>query len=366
MANQFKIYVVNDTSSIKDFYLFLAAPDELAGDSEVYANSNTFIKIKGNSRDQTNSFTIPIQFVFEVGASNRAVALNTRIDSSTPRDIQYGEQWQATYFPPNQGPNLIKSGSTNNPKSVAIRTIPYDKDTDEGDGWFGSQSFGIKTSSGFAGMTWSPDPGETRTLVPKLEFYIATGTFGENVLADWTSVSSDPAIITEDDFSAGNTGEATVVRTKSGGWDVYTGKLRSSALAAKSNQLSHLYQSHLAICRAHEELIKTAGISSDHNLLGEECVECVLESATVDIDDPGNSTLMGNGDNKITGTMTVSKVLGSIGVGALVLVGGSRFSISNILGKTRFAFTYSGPKSITAISALLVAAKYVSICPSKK
>ncbi|CAH9018300.1 hypothetical protein [Candidatus Nitrosacidococcus sp. I8] len=371
MADEYKIYLVNNRSVEKDFFLFLAPPEQLEGDNRVYANSNTQMTIRGNSGDSTNSFTIPVQYSFEVGASNKAVALNTRIDSSTPRNIELGEQWQATYYAPNRGPDLVKSGSTNEKNSVGISTLSYEKDKYEADGWYGSQSFGIKTSSGFAGMTWSPEPNETRTLVPKLEFYIATGNFGENVLADWTNVSSNSQKVTTKDFSSGSTREATVILKNDGSWSVHPGK-PDLALAAKNNQLFYLYQSHLAMCRAHEEFIKITGTSSDHNLLKtfnggteEECFDNILESATVNIDSE-NSAL--KGDNKITGTMIVKNILGGVGIGAIVLVAGTKFRISNILGKTKFSFTYSGPKSIAAISALLAAAtaSRISICSSNK
>jgi hypothetical protein len=90
-------------------------------------------------------------------------------------------------------------------------------------------SFGIETESGFAGVTWSPDPNVKYTIKPKLNFYVSVATYTSDTLADITEISATSANVPSSIFdSAGN---ATVVYKSNGEWAVTTGKPTTLHLA---------------------------------------------------------------------------------------------------------------------------------------
>ncbi len=53
-------------------------------------------------------------------------------------------------------------------------------------------------------MTWSPEPSETRVITPKFEFFVTTGSFGENELVSYSTVTVNTADVSLGDFDASN------------------------------------------------------------------------------------------------------------------------------------------------------------------
>jgi hypothetical protein len=222
MTTNYVINLVNQSSSTEIFWCFLARPDELASDPKVFANSSTSLAVAPNDPG-TNTFTIPVQYVVGAGASNQPVGLGIRIDSNIARNSDLSRGWMASYatVEPKMGPTLNQNGASHK-DSIAISSNAFDQVKNEAHDWFSHMSFGIQTSQGFIGMSWSPSPQTTRTLTPKLKFYVATGSFGNNQLADWTTVSTSSAeIAVPHDFKYNQT---TVTLTANGSWVVSPGK----------------------------------------------------------------------------------------------------------------------------------------------
>lgn len=251
MATEYTIYLVNQMSSTQVFWCFLQPPEGLPSEQEVFANSSTFLAVAPNYPG-TNTFTIPVQFTVGAGASNQAVGLNIRLQSWIQLNADLTDQFTATYMGarPPQGPNLTQTGSGATPTNIDIITEPFDKTGNEADSWYASQSFGIQTMQGYIGMTWSPDPGVTRSLEPQLTFFVATGTYESHKLASYTDISTTSAALKAPaDFSLQR--EATVTRTSSGTWEVTPGP---PPLAAGSSFVS-LARSHEHLTKAHAALL---------------------------------------------------------------------------------------------------------------
>lgn len=70
-------------------------------------------------------------------------------------------------------------------------------------------------------MTWEALPNKTETISPNIEFYISTGSYHPNELADYTQVQTDAAKLTKDSFSGF---AATVTLLENGTWQVTPGK----------------------------------------------------------------------------------------------------------------------------------------------
>jgi len=222
MVALYNIHLINHSASTEVFWCFLAQPQELANTPGVYANSSVCIAIDANALE-TNHFMIPVEYVVGAGASNIAVGLNVFVDSSDTQNADIGQTWEASYAssPPNMGPNLFLTGTPSPADTIGITTNAFDQMTNEANGWFSNQSFGIMTDAGFMGMSWSPSPNTRTTITPRLGFYITTGAFSANGLADWTSVSNDAALVQAPfDFSQNN---CTVTLTASGAWKVSPG-----------------------------------------------------------------------------------------------------------------------------------------------
>jgi hypothetical protein len=222
MATTYTIYLVNQSATTQEFWCFLARPPELMGNPGVYANSSVALAIPPND-PATNSITVPVQYVVGDGASNEAVGLNVQIESDLIQYADMTQVWQASYVtaPPNMGPSLSLSSGTTGPNSIAIASNAFDQANNEANGWFSNMSYGIETAQGFMGMTWSPSPNQMWTLTPNLSFYVTTGYFGSNMLADWASVSNNAAEFSAPaDFSMS---ACTATYTSNGEWSVTPG-----------------------------------------------------------------------------------------------------------------------------------------------
>ncbi|KGJ93766.1 hypothetical protein [Colwellia psychrerythraea] len=222
MSTEYKIYLVNESASTKNMWCFLTKPEGLTGPN-VFANSSSSLSVTPNYAG-TNLFTVPLQYSLQAGASNEAVGLDIRIDSTISVNADLKKKYQADYVtaPPKQGPNLTLDQTGSSPaKTMAFKTNGFNKVQNEDNQWFSSATFGIETGNGFMGVTWSPDPNDTKTITPKFEFYIATGSFESNKLADFNTISNDSAIIP---LSMFKNLEATVTLTETGSWVVTAGR----------------------------------------------------------------------------------------------------------------------------------------------
>lgn len=267
-ADQYTIYIVNESSSTQIFWCFLERPQELASDPKVFANSNTNLQI-ASRQPGINSFTIPVQYIVAAGASNNAVAPNILVQSSVTNNANLGDQWETFYasVPPNAGPTMTRYGTSGPSQSIQMASSPFEKEKNEAYGWYSNMTFGIRTSQGFMGMTWSPDPNQQRTLTPKLSFYVTIGNYDSNSLADFTTVSRSAAEISvPSSFDILN--QTTVTYTSSGTWIVTPGKPKSStAMLAASNSIDSLIQIEHYLSKAHADLIDSVKLSLSNPVL---------------------------------------------------------------------------------------------------
>lgn len=341
MVDNYTIYLVNQGVSKKVFWCFLERPQELVGNPGVFANSSASLAVRPNAPG-TNKFVIPAQFIVGAGASNNAVGLGVQVISSITSDASLQDTWNALYatVPPNEGPDLQKATTKAPASTIALVTNKFDRAKNENNNWFSNQSFGVETDSGFMGMSWAPDPQDTTTLTPKLSFYISTGSFGSNTLADWTTVSNDAARIEAPKDFLRN--ECTVTLTSSGDWVVTPGKPSAMML---SNDADLLTADDML------SLIGTVALSKDL-ATGDKAVDKLV---SVKWDDSA-AAMAGDGETFLTGTVTVATVLGA-GF-AIFILAGVTFDISgNTEGQTRVRFSYRGNRSIEAIKSLFQAGR---------
>ncbi|PCH65947.1 MAG: hypothetical protein COC04_00530 [Gammaproteobacteria bacterium] len=252
MSTEYKIYLVNGTGRTQKFWCFLEKPkSSIAGD--VYANSSTSLII-GGSQGGKNSFTIPVNYVLSAGASNHAVGLDTKIESSVTNNADLKEVWLAEYFNVADGgkraPEMaLVAGQSSPERTLAFQSSNFNRAVNEARDWYSSMSFGIQTSNGFIGSTWSPEPGATVTIEPKLTFYIGTGNYSSNQLANFTEVSTVSAAVPLSKFDL--LGEATVTLDSESNWVVTSGAPSSS-----NEHLGQLIESHLELSRSQSHLVK--------------------------------------------------------------------------------------------------------------
>jgi hypothetical protein len=324
--DQYKIYLVNQSMATQVFWCFLQPPRELSGDPGVFANSSASLAVRPDSPAQ-NSFVIPAQYMVGAGASNHAVGLNVRVISNVTMNAGLQDTWQADYanVPPNMGPRLIKAGTQAPANTIAIASNAFNKAQNENHGWFGNQSFGIQTGQGFIGMTWSPNPQQTRTLTPNLAFYVTTGNFGANALASWNQISSNAAAIRAPaDFQSGS---CTVTFAANGTWRVTPGAPPPHALAQDPGGFPS---------GAHNEL-------PAHLLKGHVFVDTLV---SVHWDAEPSSA----GETFLTGTITVSTALP--GPCTYFVLSGVTFQIAGAASGTTVPFRYAGSRSVEAIKSL--------------
>lgn len=338
MPTLYKIYLINQSSSTQTFWCFLTRPQELASDPKVFANSSASLAIDPND-PSTNTFTIPVQYVVGAGASNNAVGLNVQIDSTISQDTDLGQSWNAAYanVPPNKGPKLTQGGSSTPNTAIKLVTNNFNQEQNESQDWYASQSFGIETAAGFMGMTWSPSPGQTRTLTPKLEFYVNVGSFGSSTLADWTEVGNDAAVLSVP--SSFLNGSATVTYLNDGTWQVTPGKPPQLMVA---ENLHLLQRGELS------ELLALSFLSDSK--MQQDTVKSVRWNSKLaaDLSDDGGDAL-----TFLTGTITVTTAL--VAGFAYFVLSGVQFSVTGVPSATVVNFSYNGTLSSQAVHDLLVA-----------
>jgi hypothetical protein len=242
MPTNYTIYLVNNSVSTQTFWAFLAPP-VVTQSPTLFANSNTSLQIPGLSTN-LNSFTIPVQYVVGAGASNNAVGLNTVITSNATRNTDLNQGWQVTYatVPPNAGPIMPATASgTSGPTSIGMTTNPFDQQINQANNWHENMTFGIRTSSGSMGVTWTPNPSTVYTITPTLTFYIAVGSFMSNQLASISAISTGTqALPTPSAFNA--VGVCTVLYSSKGIFSTYAGPPAPDELLSNANAVSQFLE----------------------------------------------------------------------------------------------------------------------------
>jgi hypothetical protein len=325
---KYTIYLVNTGADAQLFCCFLERPQELASDPEVFANSEVSLRVTPDYKG-LNRFVIPVQYVVAAGASTDPVALNAQVNSSIMSDANLTDTWDATYAdaPPRQEPGLAIDASKVGKNQIAISSNHFNKVHNENNHWFGSQSLGLMTDAGFIGMTWSPSPGQTRTLTltPKPTFYVAIGNYGSNSLADWTTIlKAAHAVHVPTDFKYG---ECTVTYDESGNFHVSQGK--PATILAAANEVR-------------------APVTLDQRGLAGGQVAFLKSVYWRSGPEPGSDY------TSLTGNITVDRTLAA---------GLTFFVLSNVIftlgrntqGQTAVRFSYSGAESANTIKSLFKA-----------
>lgn len=339
MVTTYTINIVNQSADDQTFWCFLAPPEELKGMPGVFANSAANLLVPSYSPN-ANMFTIPVQFMVGASASNQAVGLNVRVDSIASQPTDLGVSWSANYYnvPPQRGPDLKKSGTLKDEQQLEITTNAFNKPGNEDQGWFSNMSYGVQSANGFIGMTWSPAPQDTRTWTPKLQFFVATGSYGENELASWTDISSNSAVISAPtDFQYGQT---TVTLDGSGNWQVTPGKPSSQG---RRSHLDRLIASHHLLAQAHARLVPFARPLGSSQT---DTVKTVQWNSS--LEDPAGPLTF------ISGTLTVNAAL--LAAFSTFVLSGVEFQITSAPARgTTISFNYSGTRSAQAIKDLFTA-----------
>jgi hypothetical protein len=299
---RYKINLFNLQNQTQKFWCFLSAPKSNI-DSTVYANSNTAINVSTYTGSQKASFTVPLQYKVEVGATNKAVGLNTLIESSDTHDSDLEVEWKASYYQKKDDktpPTLALSGQTAPAGQLAIVTNSYNKNDEPLNKWYGNMSFGIETETGFIGVSWSPNPTFTYKLEPIVNFYVAVGDYSQNKLANITAISSTSANITQKSFD-GNY-ECTVIYQPDGSWVVKPGYAPPASL----NLLSTMVSAHAELISAHKNLVELVNFSNSANINSSSGEKAERESTGIKLNNKGNKKNQVDDEFEfITGSITV-------------------------------------------------------------
>jgi hypothetical protein len=357
MATEYKIHLKNLQSADKTFWCFLDFPQSQIS-SEVFANSSTNLVVSTHQSGQDDAFTIPLQYVIQAGSSNNAVGLGTKIDSSIIKDIDLATAWQVDYFLQNKGPKLYPASDVTLPPTneVDILTNDFDQDQEPLKKWFHSLTFGVQSDKGFMGVTWAPDPSETYAIKPKVQFYISTGSFVSNTLANMTSVSTKAAPITEDSFDGNN--ECTVTLLTNGKWLIEKGNTNLK-LSSNSEIINNLVLSHLALSTAHAALVALYSEQASLETLSGLSKDVEVKSTGIAVK---NNLTLNDDDLGTTFFLT-----GSITVGALVAAGFLYMIASGITLRisrraatgVEFDFTYNGLHGADEVRKAFAAGKEI-------
>lgn len=344
MAQDYTIYISNQSLNNHRFWLFLKPPVVLETDPNVFANSSAYLDIDSKA-PSLNSFAIPLQYRVGAGASNKAVGLGVKISSSSSRDAELGQSYKASYQAPRKGPTLESAGEATSGNIIQLVSNEFNQELYEEEGWYANMSYGIQSADGFIGMTWSPVPGNTRSIAPEFSFFISTGSFDQNSLARWTDVSTHAATIKLEYFKQYS---CTVILTSSGSWDIKPGR-PTEVISAEAFRT--LVSSHQSLCKSHENLVTLANSIAPQ--IEDKKPHAQLDTVT-DVEWADSNT-----DSKsnlfvlLKGKLSVKYALGA-GLTFFIL-SGIRFQLKtqSTSGQTQFDFEYNGSQSASEIKELL-------------
>lgn len=323
---RYKINLFNLQAKTQKFWCFLNKPISTPT-PEVYANSNASINISTYTGTQKASFTVPLQYKLEVGASNKAVKLKTLIESSDTHDTQLGVGWNANYTQQknNNVPPVLKTSGQSAPAGqLAVVTNEYDKDKEALNNWYGNMTFGIETDNGFIGVSWSPDPGTTYEIEPIIGFYVAIGNYSQNELASIAAVSTKAATLTQDSFDAYY--QCTVIYQTDGSWVVKKGY----SPPTPTSLLANMVNAHTELISAHKNLVEMVQASytvddsdSSQNL-------SLSPSPTIEERESTGIELYGKSHKKNRVDSDFEFITGSITVGVAIAAGFAYMFASSI------------------------------------
>lgn len=353
MTTEYSIYLVNKGASQKTFWAFLQRPEELKSDKKVFANSSAQLAVEPDHHAY-DRFVIPVQYMVGAGASTQSVGLRTKVVSDFPQQTDLGEAWLAEYatVPPQKGPNITKTGESPGAERIMISSNGFDKVKNDQAGWFENMSFGIQTEAGYMGMTWAPDPKDARTITPKLTFYISTGDFGSNELADWTTVSTDAAEVTSRDFDEQL--NATVTLLSDGSFSVNPGKPK---ISPKADLFASLVDSHNSLTKAHGDLVK---FLHQPGLMSPSFAQDLQEDIVADVEWDESVAEDGEYHTYLTGEISVTTAVKA--AAAFFVLSSCYFDITKVSDDgMSIRFIYSGQKGAEHIKNLLTAGKKILV-----
>lgn len=317
--------------------------------SEIYANSSTFLILPPYEPGTDNSFSVPFQYITRAGSSNNAPAPNVLLTSGTKKNTDLLTSWDAEYEAKNQQPTLKLKGTAPE-QQVIINTNTFNPDKEKDNQWYHNLTFGVQTSTGFTGVTWSPEPGQSYHIKPKLQFYVAASSdFQSDELFDMTTVSAGSATVTEDSFDTNL--ECTVTLEAEGSWTVSKGNLNKS-LARDAELL--LVQAHYNLTSAHADIVRNFGLQSVKfpALSSQELAAADEIRTSSGIEISAENRLYDGSNNFLKGIITVTRpVLRDF---AYIVAKITFLSVKgkSKSGNTSWEFTYDGSKNAREIDEL--------------
>ncbi|AWK42034.1 MULTISPECIES: hypothetical protein [Photorhabdus] len=253
MSTEYKIYIVNQQDKKKKFWCFLSEPQSEVSD-KVFANSSTYMTLSKYERGDENAFIIPLEFKLKASSHNKVVGISSQISTHSLRNIELGSVWKVEFDSSEEhiNPSLSKLSEETEPNQVGIKINGFDLTEQEINQWYSCLTFGIKSGAGFIGYSWLPSPSDTYHIQPKIEFYVKTGEYIENQLIKMSDVSSDSALITEENFDKRK--ECTVIYTTTGEWKIKPGK--PLQLLYDNSLVKNLVSAHINLTASHSALVE--------------------------------------------------------------------------------------------------------------
>ncbi|NEQ77873.1 MAG: hypothetical protein F6K23_35570 [Okeania sp. SIO2C9] len=177
-----------------EMWLFLDSPKFSQDPGEIYQNSNTFLNIPPYEPEETQKFVAHVQYKLEATQQNEPIYLGTKIESDFSKEVDLNKGYLVEYSSEKGGyPTIEQHNTSRIPKSqnLIAQTNIFEPVED----YYNALTFGVTTTEGTTGVTWEPRPNIDYAITPTLTFYIATGGYSENVLAQIDATSVDTATI---------------------------------------------------------------------------------------------------------------------------------------------------------------------------
>ncbi len=194
MSTTYTINVRNLQQDPVTMWLFLAAPKYSTNPSQVFQNSTTFLQVPTYNPNSHQIFKASVQYLLEAGQQTVPVEIGNQIISNTTIDASLDTGYLANYSSQMGGFPSLSAGSTTVPPAADNMVVQTNTFTPV-QSYYNSMTFGVQTSSGMTGVTWTPSPNIDYAITPTLTFYVAVGSYASNVLAEIDATSATNAVL---------------------------------------------------------------------------------------------------------------------------------------------------------------------------
>lgn len=189
-STAYTINVRNLETDPVNMWLFLSAPEYSTTPKDVYKNSTTNLIVPEYNPQRTQKMIAKVQYNLQATQQSEPVQVGNQVISDYTEDVELNEGYCVDYSSEKGGFPTIEGCTTSQEPQTTNLVAQTNKFTPVQD-YYNAMTFGIVTNTGTTGVTWVPRPNINYGITPTLTFFMGTGDYEKNELAEIDETSGD-------------------------------------------------------------------------------------------------------------------------------------------------------------------------------